>query len=244
MCYNEVMLTKKLDVVYFVSAFPRNDLRYSIRSVAKNLEFNKLWIYGGKKYDIQPDGYVRIMNQMGANKWDKVRNMYRQACMNNSITEDFILFHDDFFIMKPVKSIEPEIRGTFEEHAQQIESRFGDKLTPYTSLLRNTSKVLESKGYTALSYELHKPFIFNRQKLLTILNMFSREHCIRSIYGNVYGLGGEKTHDVKIFNDEPAFDYKKEPILSTDNPVTVDGNKHWEYIRNKFNERCKYEHLP
>ena len=243
MWYNGLMITEHLDVVYFVSAFPRNDLRYSIRSVAKNLEFNKLWIYGGKKYDIKPDGYVRIMNQKGANKWDKVRNMYREVCMNESITEQFILFHDDFFIMKKVKEIKPEYRGTFDDHIADIESRFGDQLTPYTRILRQASNKLAEDGYSTLSYELHKPFIFDRKKLLAILNRYPREHCIRSIYANVYGIGGEKAHDVKIFNNEPKFDYKKEPILSTDNSVITDGNEHWEYIRNKFNERCKYEGL-
>lgn len=243
MCYNELMKTKPLDVVYFVSAFPKNDLRYSIRSVAKNLEFNKLWIYGGKKYDINPDGYVRIMNQKGATKWDKVRSMYREVCLNDSITEDFIMFHDDFFIMKPIKEINPEHRGTFEAHISVIEASFGNQLTEYTKILRHASETLLEGNKSNLSYELHKPFIFNRKKLLYILDKYPREHCIRSIYGNYYQIGGEKTHDVKIFNKEPKFDYKKEPILSTDNSVITDGNEHWEYITNKFNERCKYEGL-
>lgn len=235
------MITEHLDVVYFVSAFPRNDLRYSIRSVAKNLKFRKLWIYGGKKYDIKPDGYVRIMNQKGATKWDKVRSMYREVCLNDSITEDFIMFHDDFFIMKPIKEIEPEHRGSFEDHISVIEASFGNQLAEYTKILRHASQTLLDGNKSNLSYELHKPFIFNRKKLLYILNKCPQEHCIRSIYANYYEIGGEKAHDVKIFNREPNFDYKKEPILSTDNSVIKDGNMHWEYIRSKFNERCRYE---
>lgn len=235
------MKTKSLDIVYFVSAFPKNDLRYSIRSVAKNLKFNKLWIYGGKKNDIKPDGYVRIMNQKGATKWDKVRSMYKEVCLNDNITENFILFHDDFFIMKPVTEIKPEYRGTFEAHISVLEASFGNRLTEYTKILKHASETLLKANKSNLSYELHKPFIFNRKKLLYILNKYPQEHCIRSIYANYYELGGIKTYDVKIFNQYPQFNYKKEPILSTDDTVTHEGNEYWEYIKNQFKEKCKYE---
>lgn len=241
MCYNGIMKTKQLDVVYFVSAFPKSDLRYSIRSVVKNLEFNNLWIYGGKKYDIVPDGYLRIMNQKGATKWDKVRSMYREVCLNDSITEDFIMMHDDFFIMKPTKELKPEHRSSFEDHISVVEANFGNQLTEYTKILRHASETLLAGNKSNLSYELHKPFIFNRKKLLHILDEYPREHCIRSIYANYYELGGEQAHDVKIFDKEPKFDYKKEPILSTDDRVIHEGNEHWEYIKSQFKDKCKYE---
>lgn len=241
MCYNKVMKTKSLDIVYFVSAFPKSDLRYSIRSVAKNLKFNKLWIYGGKKSDIQPDGYVRIMNQKGATKWEKVRSMYRKVCLNNSITKDFIMFHDDFFVMKPVDKIEPIHRGSFESHISTVEAKFGKNVSTYTSLLKHASETLRMANKGTLSYELHTPFVFNRKKLLKILEMYPNEHCIRSIYANYYEIGGKEYHDVKIFDMEPEFDYKKEEMLSTDDTTTIEGNKHWEYIKSKFQEKCKYE---
>ena len=235
------MKTKNLDVVYFVSAFPKNDLRYSIRSIAKNLEYNRLWIYGGKKSPIVPDRYVRIMNQNGADKWSKVRSMYREVCLNDEITEDFILFHDDFFIMKPIRSIEPEYRGSFEDHISDIERKFGNNLTTYTKILRHASETLRMANKGTLSYELHKPFIFNRKKLLEIMEKYPNEHCLRSIYANYYEIGGKKTYDVKIFDKEPAFDYTKEKILSTDDCIIVDGNEHWDYIRKQFPEKCRYE---
>ena len=235
------MTKKQLDIVYFVTAFTKNDLKYYIRSVSKNLEFNKLWIYGGKKYNIVPDGFVNIINQQGATKWDKVRNMYRMACLNDSITEDFIMFHDDFFIMKPLKELKPEYRDTFEAHISAIEASFGNRYTEYTKILKHASETLLKANKSNLSYELHKPFIFNRKKLLNILDKYPREHCIRSIYANYYEIGGKKTHDVKIFDKEPKFNYKEEPILSTDDNITYNSNEYWEYIKSQFDSKCKYE---
>lgn len=235
------METKKLDVVYFVSAFPKNDLRYSIRSVSKNLEFNKLWIYGGKRDGIVPDYYVRIINQKGATKWDRVRSMYKEVCLNNMITEDFILFHDDFFIMKPTKEIKPEYRGTFEDHINDIQAKFGNKLGDYTKILKNASETLKKADKTQFSYELHKPFIFNRKKLLEILELFPGQRGVRSLYANYYEIGGNRAYDVKIFDKNPRFDYKEEPILSTDDNIINNGNECWNFIKEQFEDKCKYE---
>lgn len=237
------MKTKNLDVVYFVSAYPKSDLLYSIRSVAKNLEFNKLWIYGGKRMNIMPDKYVRIMNQKGGDKCEKVRSMYKEVCLNDEITDDFIMFHDDFFVMKPMNSIEPIYRGTFEQHISDVEAKFGKNLSKYTFLLKHASKTLKMANKSTLSYELHTPFVFNREKLLKILELYPNEHCIRSIYANYYKIGGKKYHDVKIFDMKPTFDYKTETLLSTDDTITIADNEYWDYIRNQFKNKCRYERV-
>lgn len=235
--------TKDLDVVYFVTAFAKNDLIYSVRSIAQNLEFNKLWIYGGKKTEIRPDEYVMIMNQIGATKWDRVRNMYRKVCENNAITEDFILFHDDFFVLKPTNYIKTEYRCTLLEHAEAIEKKYDKNQTNYTVLLRNADKTLKNADKTALSYELHKPFIFNRKKLLKILNDYPKSHCIRSIYANVYGIGGEKAKDVKI--KEANYSNIQDVMNNWDFVSTSDGSFQngniGIYLRDKFNKKCRFE---
>lgn len=184
--------TKPLDVVYFVSAYPTADLIYSIRSVAENLEFNRLWIYGGKPTGIEPDRYECRKNQKGATKWDRVRSMYREVCENDGITEDFILFHDDFFVLNKVSRLEPEYCATLNELAKMIEYRTGAGRSDYTSILRRTEQVLKQGGHTTKAYELHKPFVFNRKKMLEIMDKYPKEHCIRSIYANVYKVGGKK----------------------------------------------------
>lgn len=237
------MKTKSLDVVYFVSAFAKKDLKYSIRSVAKNLEYNKLIVYGGKNYNITPDLYQKNINQIGATKWDKVKNMYREVCEDDRISEDFILFHDDFFIMKPISELNIEYRGTLEEHIQKLKDKYGDIMNEYCKLLAKADGLLKDLGKSRYSYELHKPFIFNRKKLLEILELFGNYNCIRSIYANYYGLGGVKAHDVKIFNNRPSFDYKEEPILSTDDSILRDNNQYWDYIKSQFRDKCKYEML-
>lgn len=234
--------TKDLDVVYFVSAFPSADVIYSIRSVVENLEFKSLWIYGGKPGGIQPDHYECRKNQKGATKWDKVRNMYREVCENNEITEDFILFHDDFFVLRPVDSLEPEYCATLTELAETIEHKQKVDRTEYTVLLRQTADVLDAGGYSTKAYELHKPFIFNREKMLKILGEYPKEHCIRSIYANVYNVGGKKAKDVKLAdkNSDHSWIVRNSDFVSTSNDSFTFGHI-GRWLRYRFSKPCRYE---
>lgn len=234
--------TKDLDVVYFVSAFPSADVIYSIRSVVENLEFKSLWIYGGKPGGIQPDHYECRKNQKGATKWDKVRNMYREVCENNEITANFILFHDDFFVLRPTDSLEPEYCATLRELAETIEYRRGGVRSDYTTILRRTEQVLKHAGYSAKAYELHKPFIFNREKVLKVLCGYPKEHCIRSIYANVYDVGGKKAQDCKIPNPDDDFTevIKNSDFVSTSNSSFMRGAI-GRWLRDRFSQPCRYE---
>lgn len=234
------MRTKNLDVVYFVKNYASKDLVYSIRSVAKNLEYRNLWICGGKPAGIEPDGYVRRTGQSG-NKWDNVKKLYRDVCLTEEISDDFILFHDDFFIMKKVREIKPEYRSTLEAHIRAVERAFGPLPNEYSKILRKARRALTDVNKGTLSYELHKPFIFNKHKLLETMGIFPNTNAVRSLYANFWELGGEQAHDIKIFDNKPDFDYKSEPILSTDDTVSRDGNSYWEYIKGQFLEPCRYE---
>lgn len=231
------METKGLDVVYFVKDGLRNDeLRYSIRSVFSNLEYNMIWIYGGCLRDIVPDVRVRV-EQEGRTKWDRVRNMYQMVCKNKEITDNFIMFHDDFFVMQPTKRIDPIHRCSLEDHIKILEPH---KPTEYSKLLRRCRQVFPDKD--PLSYEVHTPFIFNKEHLLEILGSFPDLHCIRSIYGNIYyGDISKRSNDVKIFDDSPSFDYKSSQFLSTDDSLVNVNNDIWRWIRKQFPTKSKYE---
>lgn len=235
------MNTKDLDVVYFVKDGIRNEeLRFSIRSVCMNMPYKRIWIFGGCPQNIVPDVRVRV-EQEGNTKWDKVRTMYRMAAENKEITDDFILFNDDFFVMKPTDTIEPIYRCTLDEHIPMLENNFGNKPTPYSRLLRSCNEELKRSGKTQYSYELHTPFIFNKQKLLKILNEYPDQHCTRTFYGNFWNIGGEKTSDIKVFSDKPKFDFKSTRFLSTDDSVININNSVWRYIKKTLNKKSKYE---
>lgn len=231
------MDTAELDIVYFVKDGTKNEeFRYSLRSVCQNMPFNRVWVFGGCPQNIVPDVRVRV-EQTGQTKWDKVRNMYKMVCENKEITDNFIMFHDDFFVMKPTDHITPLYRCTLDEHIKILEPQ---RPSAYSKLLRGCRDAI--KGDVALSYEIHTPFIFNKKLLLNVLNTFSDCHAIRTIYGNLYYTGqSERSNDVKIFSIKPGFDYKNSRFLSTDDPIVNINNDIWRWLQKQFPTKCKYE---
>ena len=229
------MKTADLDIVYFVKDGRVNEeLRYSIRSVCKNMPYRRLWIFGGCPRSIVPDVRVRV-EQEGKTKWDKVHAMFRMAAENKEITDDFILFNDDFFVMKPVDKIETIHRGLLEDHVQVLGNG------PYRKMLEGIDGELKKRGETSYSYELHTPFIYNKKKLLKLLDDNPDLRCTRTMYGNIYKIGGKRASDVKIFSSKPAFNYEDSTFLSTDDPVINRNNDAWAYIMKQFPASCKYE---
>lgn len=231
------MDAKDLDIVYFVKDKPRNEeLRYSLRSVDANMPYKRVWIFGGCPQNIIPDVRVRV-DQVGKTKWDRVRNMYRMVCENKEITDNFIMFHDDFFVMRPTDYIIPLYRCTLDEHIKILEPHGP---TAYSKLLRGCRDVI--KGDIALSYEVHTPFIFNKELLLNVLNAFPDCHAVRTIYGNLYYAGqSERSNDVKIFDSKPSFDYKNSRFLSTDDPIVNINNDIWRWLRKQFSGISRFE---
>lgn len=229
------MNTSELDVVYFVKDGVNNDeFRYSLRSICKNMKFKRVWVFGGCPKDIVPDVRIRVV-QEGRTKWDRVRNMFKMACENKELSEDFVLFNDDFFVMKYMDKLEPMYRCSLEDHIKVLPK--GE----YANLLKTVDAELKEKGVTTLSYELHVPFIFNKKKLLSLIEHTPELHCTRTLYGNTYKIGGNQSRDVKAFNDKPDFDYKEAALLSTDDGVVNINNNVWRYIKRNFPSRCKYE---
>lgn len=238
MLYNKTMDTANLDIIYFVKDTPRNEeLRYSLRSVAKNMSHRRIWIFGGLPKNTLPDVYVKV-NQVGETKWDKVRAMYKMACENKEITDNFIMFNDDFFVMRPTNYIEPLYRCSLEEHIKILEP---SKPTPYSRLLRDAEATLKRCGQSTFSYELHTPFIFNKKKLLGMLEEFPDAHCCRTMYGNLYNIGGRQSSDVKIFSSKTELDYRNSRFISTDDPVVNVNNDIWRWLKSQFKQKCKYE---
>lgn len=236
------MDTSGLDIVYFVKNSPSNEeLRISLRSVAENMPHNRVWVFGGCPKNIAPDIHVKA-TQEGKTKWDNVRAMFQMACENKELTDDFILFNDDFFVMNPTNRIDPIHRGDLESHILTMEAAFGNRPSTYTRLLRRSLAELERLGLPTLSYELHTPFIFNKDKMLRMLVDHPDWRSTRTMYGNLYGIGGKRSSDVKIFSSKTELDYKNLGFLSTDDSVVNINNDIWRYIRNQFKHKCEYEY--
>lgn len=227
------------DIVYILKSDVKPDeLRYSLRSVCKNFPYRKIWFYGGCPQGITPDEYVPFQ-QRGVMVWEKTTSTIEAICKNKNITEDFWLFNDDFYIMKPVTDMPTYYDKTLLRRIQQIEKRRKGAGSLYSAQLRITREVLQENGYKTFNYAVHMPMLINRKKGLKTIQSFPRLHMFRSVYGNVWNVGGEQHKDVKIVvkDQKPLKDCD---FLSTgDTPL--EETEVGRFIIERFPDKCKYE---
>ena len=222
-----------MDIVYFVKDTKENEeLKYSLRSL-KNLEHDKVWFFGGNPNGLRPDKLVRVW-QNQPTKYDNVHVMYSWV-LQSEVSDDFIMFNDDFFVMDKVAEVLPVHRGSLYEYIVKVEDNNGG-MTAYTRRLRKTTKALEEAGLPTRCYELHIPMVFNKEKLQAALKKFPGLNGVRSIYGNMY-YEGNRIPDCKVFKfDQPL---PEGPFLSTSDDT-------WKYyigdmIKEKFDTPSRFE---
>jgi hypothetical protein len=208
-----------MDVVWICRTGPNEELRYSIRSVAANMPHENIIVVGGK-----PDWYTGKFievntftagGHLSRNKYENAKNNIRQVVDNDSISKDFVLMNDDFYVMKPVDQV-PYYHGGLLADKIRTHQTFAPG-AEYTGVLTRTAQVLDAVGIKdPLDYTLHIPMMFNRKKLGEVLKQPIAS--IRTLYGNMYSVGGRQMGDVKVHpkrnqHAPEPFDYKNEDSI-------------------------------
>ena len=228
-----------MDFVYICRSGNNEELRYSIRSVIDNFPNAKVWVVGGK-----PDWYIGnyIEVDQSLNQYTNAINNLKAICNSKEIKESFILMNDDFFIMEKIKKIKYFYSGFLEDKIEDYKEMA--KESSYIVKLSETNNRLKKyKIEKPLDYELHIPFPMKKNKLKQILEKDYR-FLWRSMYGNIYSVGGTQMKDVKIYTSsgliKKSFDYEnnKTIFLSTTEESFL---KIFEMLKNMFPEPTIYE---
>jgi hypothetical protein len=181
-----------MDVVYICKAGNNEELRYSIRSVVKNLQFSNIWVVGGK-----PDWYVGnyISVPQDKSKYANARNNLRAICRSTDISDSFILMNDDFYIVNKVKTIPYMHGGLLIDKIKRYKDLTGE--TRYVAMLKKTLANLSRRlKKDILDYELHVPMVMEKEKLSEVVGV---PDFWRSRYGNLFDVGGTEIDDVKVY---------------------------------------------
>lgn len=185
--------------VYICRKGKNEELRYSIRSVVKNVPNAEITVVGGC-----PDWFNGhyIPTLQNKTKYENVDENIEAIINSSDISDDFVFMNDDFYILNYTSFIPVLHGGTLESKLETYKD-----LTPgstYVRKLSDTLKMLRKMGIEQpLDYELHVPFNMNKNKLADIFNKYGTKMLIRSHYGNHYNIGGKQTIDVKIYKDGP-----------------------------------------
>ena len=194
-----------MDYVYICRSGENEELRYSIRSVAKHATYDNIWVIGSK-----PDWYIGNYIEVDdiGNKFDNITNCYRVLPSIGALSDDFVLMNDDFFILKQIDNIEYFHGGFLYNKINRFKQL--SRGSAYIKKLMVTEQTLKDYNVESpLDYELHVPMVMNKQKLKTIID--KDQNCLwRSLYGNLFNVGGTETTDVKIYhsNANQSISYK------------------------------------
>lgn len=197
-----------MDIVYLTKECKVNEeLTYSLRSLV-NLPHDKVFLVGGCPTNIDKTKITHIPTLQGNNKFHNTTKSIQIVCYNESLSENFILMNDDFFILKPIKNPINELnltRGPIREVVKEMSSRPNSD-SSYMAGTVQTDVFLRDLGYNIpLSYELHIPMVFSKKQLLDVFLLKHLDSLSmiqwRSIYGNIYLKNSQKVEDVKVYHN-------------------------------------------
>lgn len=242
------MNLKSCDIVYLVKNTKYNgELRYSLRSVCKNFPHRKIWFVGGLPEGIKPDYYIPVdqTDKTGPNdKYDNVNKLINAIMENKAISNNFVLFHDDFFVLKPVKKLPLYANGTLQDTINFVEIAGRTPNSKYINILKKEIELLSEAGLPCNSFAVHVPILINKVQMKNVLNYFGVFY--RSLYGNFVYAADYTTKDCKFLKDVKIYNNIQIPSEDQVYVSTSDGSFNLgevgKYIRNKFPDPCEYEY--
>jgi hypothetical protein len=195
-----------MQFVYICRSGENEELRYSLRSVRKFFPKSEIVVVGDA-----PSWYIgkKIQVPQSRDKYGNAYNNLNAICNSKEIEDTFVFMNDDFFIIKPVREIDYLHGGLLLNKFKKYHLLAPN--SAYTRRLLQTYKTLKRFNIQEpLDYELHVPMIVEKEKLKKSIQY---NVLWRSVYGNVFDVGGRETIDVKVYfnsdNNPRSFPYKK-----------------------------------
>lgn len=198
-----------MQFVYLCGPGSSEELKYSIRSLVENFKDPEIIIVGKK-----PSWYVGNFISVNQNE-TKYANVHKnlEAAINSSqINNEFVVMNDDFYIMKNIDNIGCFYEGSLMDKYMKYLSAYASH--SYVKKIIGTHDKLNRLGISdPLSYELHIPFFVEKEKLSEAVKY--RNLLWRSMYGNMFDIGGEIMSDVKVYLTK-SMNFKDYDYLSDD----------------------------
>ena len=230
-----------MDIVYVVGPGERNEeLRYSLRSL-RNLPHDTVWIAGYIPKWVTGVGRIPV-EQNGGSKFTNANANIRAACLHPEVSEEFVYFNDDFFVIRPIEQVPVVQRGPLAPMLRPNHRR-KPKSLGYNGGRRETFQLLQELGYRdPIAYEpLHTPMRFEKAKLLEALDIGAKVPALhyRTLYGNLNAIGGTPHRNVKLSN-RMALPEPDWAFVST-NEKSFERGKVGQMLRKRFPDPSPYE---
>ena len=229
-----------MDIAYICRKGENEELRYSLRSVVKNLPESRVWLVGYKPSWYTGD-FVSVPDV--SSKFNNIHNLINHIAFEDRISDDFIMMNDDFFITKPLDTVPVYHGGLLLDKINKYYELAPN--SPYNRMLSRTyNNLVKHSINEPLDYDIHIPLPFNRTRLRETI---VKKGLPRSTYGNLAGIGGEYMPDVKTYPKGSKMSQRSHDFLDSELPYisSEDGsflNILNGVLKDMFPEPSKYEY--
>lgn len=174
-------------VVYKHTTDNGAELKHALRTFKNISNWNGQLFVAGDAEDWFT-GIIHIPIEHLANSYLDQEVAIMAAIADERLSDDFILTNDDIYITKLLDI-------TYLHQGELPDSGVGYHKRQKAA----TRAYLKQQGMTTIDYELHTPMIFNKDKYKAIHDIVVNEMPLkpRSLYGNIYQVGGEFYEDKK-----------------------------------------------
>ena len=235
-----------MDIVYLCKNSGRDEIIYSLRSL-ENIPHNKVFIVGDCHKYINKEKVIYIPAENNGSKYHNTTANLKLACHDERLSDDFILMNDDFFILKRIENPREELnlhKGTIAKVYERLSAKY-PLGSGYLHGMKETETLLKNLGVEQpLCYDLHIPFVLNKQKFLQIFEKYGEEisniPCFhkRSFYGNLYYKNSKFMDDIKTDGVKNLFPEKDQKFISSSD-FSFDTMK--LFLKDIFNKKSVYE---
>jgi hypothetical protein len=234
------LLPSSIDIVYPVKRGNANEeLRYSLRSVEKNVPHRKIWTIGYNCGWTQNIGHITY--HQGQNVRLNTTQAMKLACFDPDISDPFLYWNDDYFCMKQIPRVRRMNRGPIDA----VITELAPKKDGYAQGMVATKNLLLERGYgpDILSYELHMPIHVYKGEMIDSIDLYESSKLPnlhkRTLYGNMVGLAGMSIPDNKIVFEQTPWDRDCTWISTSDKSFKEFQVGAW--IKSHFPNPSKYE---
>lgn len=189
-----------MDVVYVLgkgSRWKDNELRYSLRSVEKYLiGYDKIFIVGECPEWLTGVIHIPFSDVFGRKDFNIMRKVI-VACENDQVSDDFIFFNDDHFLLQPI-----DVKEIKYWHSCSLEQKGFNSEGSGLIKIRNTTEIIPGYSYF---FDIHVPIVYNKKEFrrimfLPILKWEEKEYLIKTVYANIC-TSQDVTYNVEYMQD-------------------------------------------
>ncbi len=178
------------------------DIKFALRSIEKYLiGYRNVYLIGIRPTWCSIDKFIPVQDlSLSDHKERNIILKILAACENKDISENFVCWHDDHFLLKHIHV--SAIKNWFDIPLKEKEKQ---KLTTnYRKALENTIELTQGKKQLN---PIHAPIIFNKEKFKALFKDIRKEVIIKSIY-----MADEEVSEMKDCKIHELFDNTKEKV--------------------------------